>query len=333
MGLSYSVFSLTGGGTSTTGFYLNVGSSGNTTFTFDSPQPAGVYFISSKLQDASYDIYLATENGLPAGYTNGEILVATESFKHVVVYGSTQNDVLILESKPTVNALASGNIDGGVAPYALSAVPTDLESFDDTTTISGGNFATDVRVFFVNSSGVEIEAKSLVRVSSSELIATRPDSLVPQDAPYDIKVVNPGITLPSTNPNSGILFDFITVGTYPQWVTIGPVFWEKGSTTSLQLVAADVESSDIDYEIISGALFPGFSFDQETGTITGDDSALNTGDLAEFTVRATDTSGLVSSERAFSMYVNTVPVHSFFFEAFVDAGRKDTLLLFEHTIV
>lgn len=323
-----------GGGSSASGFYLNVGSSGNTTYTFEAAQPAGVYFLSSKLGDVTYDIYLISESQTLAGYTNSEILIATEAFKQIVVYGSTQADVLILESKPTVNTLTSGDVNGGAAAYLLSVTPLDLASTNDTATLTGGNMATNVEIYFVDINGTETSAKNIVRNSSEELIITRPDGLDPNNAPFDLKAINPGIPLPTTQPTAHILTDIITVGTYPDWVTIGPLFWEKDAgMTSLTITASDVENSDVDYQIVGGALFPGFSLDQETGVITGDASALNTGDLAEFTVRATDTAGLVSTDRAFSLYINTVPIHSFFFEAFVDAGRLETALLFEHTIV
>jgi hypothetical protein len=336
VGLSYSIFSFSsdGGGASTSGFYLNVGSSGNTTFTFESPQPAGVYFISSKLEDPDYDIYLISESSTAAGYTNGEILIATEAFKQIVVYGSTPNDVLILESKPTVNTLTSGDINGGAAAYLLSVTPLDLASTNDTATLTGGNLATNVEIYFVDVNGVETPAKNIVRNSSTELIITRPDGLDPNNAPFDLKAISPGIPLPTTQPTAHILADIITVGTYPEWVTVGPIFWEKeDGMTQLAIIASDVENTDVDYQIISGSLFPGFSLDPETGIITGDDTALNTGDLCQFTVRATDTAGLVSTDRNFSLYVNAVPIHSFFFEAFVDAGRQETAFLFEHTIV
>jgi hypothetical protein len=322
-----------GGESSASGFYLNVGSSGNTTYTFDTAQPAGVYFLSSKLGDISYDIYLVSETQTSAGYTNSEILVATAAFGQIVVYGSTQDDVLILESKPTINTIASGDVNGGAAAYLTSITPTDLESFNDTATLTGGNMATDVEVFFVGTNSIEVPAKNIVRNSSAELIITRPDSLLPDNAPYDVKAINPGIIIPVTQPTAHILFDAITVGTYPDWVTVGPIFWEKTKgMTSLDIVASDSESSSISYQIVSGSLFPGFTLDSETGTIAGNDSALNVGDEAEFTVRATDTSGLISSDRNFSLYIDRFPIHSFFLESFVDAGRLETALLFEHAL-
>ena len=43
------------GGSSSTGFNLDVGASGNTTFYFDSAQPAGGYSITSQLADSSIE--------------------------------------------------------------------------------------------------------------------------------------------------------------------------------------------------------------------------------------------------------------------------------------
>lgn len=322
------------GGGSGNGFYLNVGSSGNTTYTFDDPQPPGVYFLSSKLGDTTYDIYLSSESASPAGYTNSEILVATDSFNKVVVYGATPNDVLILESKTTVNTNTSGDVDGGVAPYLTSITPSELESFDDTATLSGGNLATDVEIYFTGINSVDLLAKSIVRNSAQELIITRPDNLLPDFAPYDVRAINPGVPLSSAFPEQHILFDAITAGTYPQWISTSPIFWEQGVTTAITLVAQDIEQSDVDYQIVSGSLWAGFVLNEETGVITGDDSALQTSDSMTFTVRATDSSGLVVSDKEFVVYLNSVPISSLSFDPFVDAsnGTFDALLFGNYSV-
>jgi len=308
------------------GFYLNVGSSGNTTYAFNDPQPPGVYFISSKLGDTTYDIYLSSESASFAGYADSEILVATDSFNKVVVYGATPNDVIILESKTTVNTNTSGDVDGGASPYLLSINPSDLESINDTTTVSGGNLATSVEIYFIGTNAVELSAKSIVRNSSQELIVTRPDNLIPDHAPYDVKAINPGVPLSSIFPEQHILFDAITAGAYPQWVTKSPLFWEQGETVSLPLVAQDAELSNISYTVIQGTLLSGMSLDANTGQITVlNDSIYNTGDSASIVVRATDSGGN-TADRSFDIYINSVPIYSFYFDPFVSAGQLERIL-------
>lgn len=329
-GLTWSkVAASTGGGG--TGFFLYTGTSGFTNFTLVSPQPAGVYFISSELNDTTYDVYAIASNGDLVGYTTTDRLIATGEFVKVVVIGGTSADTLTFDTKSTAFTTSKTDINDGAPAFITSVSVTDLESFDDTTVITGGNFATDVEVYFVGTDAVDRAAKSVVRSSSSSLIATRPDVMPPSAAPYDVKIINPGIPLPTQAPTQHILPDAITAGTTPSWVTTSPLFWEQGETTSLTLVAADTEASDIDYAIIAGSLWPGFTLDPETGVITGDDSALSTGDLMNFTVRATDTAGL-TTDRTFDVYLNSVPVFSFYFDPFVTAGGLEKTLLFDMNI-
>lgn len=320
-----------GGGGGINGFYLAV-TPGNTTYSFEAPNPAGIYYLNTELNDTTYDIYAVAPNGALAGYTNSGRLTATLEFETVVVYGVTSPDVLRFETRATVFGSGNGNVNNGASPFITNATPTLLESTDDTTTITGGNFATNVQVHFIGTDAVARPAKSVVRSSSTQLIATRPDNMPPTANPYDVRVTNPGIPLPSTAPNQHILADVISAGTGPSWVTTSPLFWEQGETANLTLVAQDTEASDIDYSIVGGALWAGFSLDSETGVITGDDSALNSGDLMSFTVRATDTAGN-TSDRSFEVYLNSYPVYSFYFDPFVNAGALEKVLLFDMNIV
>lgn len=309
------------------GFYLYTGATGYTNFTLVSPQPAGAYFITSELSDTTYDIYAISSAGNTVGYTTTDRLVTTAEAVKIVVIGGTVADTLKFETKTTTFSVSSSDINDGAPAFITSVSVEELESFDDTTVITGGNFATDVEVYFVGTNAVDLAAKNLVRTSSSELIATRPDNLIPDHSPYDVKIINPGIQLPTQAPTQHILPDAITAGTYPTWVTTSPFFWEQGTTTNFTLIAGDVETSDIDYSIISGSLWAGFTLDGETGVITGDDSALATGDLMTFTVRAVDTAGN-TNDRTFDVYLNSVPVYSFYFDPFVNAGGlKDIFLL------
>lgn len=323
-----------GGGSN--GFYLYMGTNGNTNFELVSEQKAGIYYITTFKKDVTYDVYAIAQNGALVGYTNTDRLIASDKFVKVVVIGGVSDDVLYFDTRDTAFTTSKTNINAGGPAFITAVSVQDLESFNDSTVIAGGNFATDVEVYFVGTNAIDYQAKSVVRNSSTELIAVRPDNLVPDYAPYDVKIINPGIPIPSTSPTQHILYDAITAGKYPLWVTTSPLFWNRGTTTSLTLVAADAENSDIDYQIVGGNLWSGFSLDQETGIITGNDSSLQPGDSMTITVRATDTAGnvgstnqntLVTYEKSFVIYADRVPTYSFYFDPFVTAGGIERTLL------
>lgn len=330
------VSAATSSGGGSNGFYLYMGTNGNTNFELVSTQKAGIYYITTFEKDVTYDIYAISPTGDLAGYTNTDRLITTSEFSKVVVIGGTTDDVLYFDTRDTAFTTSKTDINDGGPAFITATSVQELESFNDSTVITGGNFATDVEVYFVGINSTDYQAKSVVRNSSTELIAVRPDNLVPDYAPYDIKIINPGIPIPSTLPTQHILSNAITAGTYPLWVTTSPLFWERGETTNLTLVAADVENSDIDYELVGGTLWNGFSLNQETGVITGNDSALQPGDMMTITVRATDTAGnvgssnsntLVAYEKSFVIYADQVPVSSFYFDPFASAGNLERVLL------
>lgn len=308
-------------------FYLNVGSSGNTTYVFEEIQQAGAYSITSELQDSSYDIYAIADDSSLAGFTNQDTLVALKDFSKIVVYGATLNDLIVFTFESVaVSTETSGDVNGGAAGYLTSISPSALPNIDDSATITGGNLATDVEIYFIAQDNSETPAKSVVRNNSSELVVTRPDTLDPDKSPYSIKAINPGVPLPSTQPNAHILTNALTVGTYPSVLTPSPLFWEKGETTQIQINVSDEENSNITYQIIDGALLSGLTLDSSTGIITGLDSSLNPEDFSTFTVRATDEGGLIIEKR-FEIYVNRIPIYSWYFDAFVTAGKLEKILL------
>jgi hypothetical protein len=189
------------GGGGGNGFTLLVGSSGNTTFTFDTDQPAGPYVINSKLSDTVFDVYLFTSADASAGYTSTSGLTATDPFNVVVIYGAIANDVLTFENKASTAPQTTGDIDGSIPPFLTSATPTTLDSVDDTTTVAGGNFKSDVEISFTGQNDVAVAAKSVVRSSATELIVTRPDSFPGAQQPFTLTATNPGITNPTSSVN------------------------------------------------------------------------------------------------------------------------------------
>lgn len=285
------------GGAASSGFNLDIGSSGNTTFVFSEAQPAGGYSITSQLTDATIEFYAIAEDGSLAGYTNTKALTATQDFTKMVVYGASNNDLITFEFKPTTLPTGDGDQDSGAAPYITSISDADLANIDDTTIITGGNFATDVVVTFTGTDTIIRNAKSVVRTSSTQLIVTRPDEMLEDNAPYTITVSNPGIpqSVHKTFTAS------VTAGTDPIWVTsagsIGNFLSDK--SMSVQLSANDSESG-LSYTLSSGLLPNGLSINTQTGELSG---APTTSGTFNFEVSAEDSGGNIST-REFSITIS-----------------------------
>ena len=270
-----------------------------TTATFTKEYFAGAYTINSALSDSTYDIYVYDTDGNLAGYTKSPSLSATGNFNKIVVVGGSTGDLLSFSYKTTFTATnTTSQVTAGA--FITSVTPTALNSIDDTTTVVGGNFASNVAVYFVGSDNIEIPAKSIVRTSSSELIIARPDTFSTQLGTYKVVVENPGITRP-TGSSLHILNNAITAGTTPNWTT-GTTLPEiaKNIAYTETLVATDSEGTDIDYSIVSGTLPDGITLNDETGVLSGTytGSDFNTTDLV---IRAVDTGGN-TVDRTFTIF-------------------------------
>jgi hypothetical protein len=304
MGISFTDF--TGGSSKSNDFAVNTGVSGNNVFTLDRTYDTGSYAITIASQDGSFDIYAVGTDGSYVGYTNSNEINISDKFNKLVILGLPNNDQVFFEYRGKVNVpLASGSVPAAGA-YVSSVSVSSLEDIDDTTTITGGNFANDVEVYFVGQSNTETAAKNIVVTSVNQLIVTRPDSFDPNDSPYTIKVVNPGIPTPDGS-NLFRLSNSVTAGTIPSWTTGSTVYYQLSASTSIDLVAADTEISDIDYSIVSGTLPSGLSLDTETGAISGTFSgSANDGDFTDITLRATDTGGNFV-DKTISFIANAAP--------------------------
>jgi hypothetical protein len=270
-----------------------------TTSTFTKEYFAGAYTINSALVDSTYDIYVYDTAGTQVGYTKSPSLSATGNFNKIVVVGGSTGDLLSFSYKTTFTATnTTSQLTAGA--FITSVTPTALNTIGDTTTVVGGNFASNVAVYFVGSDNIEIPAKSIVRTSSSELIITRPDVFSTQLGTYKVVVENPGITRP-TGSSLHILNNAISPGTTPNWTTpttlpeIG-----KNIAYNTTLVATDSEGTDIDYSIVSGTLPAGITLNNETGLLSGTYTGadFNTNNIV---VRAVDTGGN-TVDRTFTIF-------------------------------
>jgi len=257
-----------------------------TTATFTKEYFSGAYTIASALLDSTYDIYVYNTSGQQVGYTKSPSLNATGNFNKIVIMGGTSGDLLSFSYKTTFTAnVTSNQVTAG--PFVTSLTPATLADIDDTTTITGGNFASDVEVVLIGSDNTERSPKSLVRNSSTSLTLTRPNSLPTAYEPYSVKATNPGITSP-TGSNLHILSNAIDAGSAPVWTTAGALTsFKKGTSYTYNLSASDADAG-ITYAIASGALPTGLSLNTSTGVISGTPT-VNTGTPYSFVVAATDT--------------------------------------------
>jgi hypothetical protein len=306
MPINFSSLGGSSGGGVSGDFVINTGDYSSDTAELSRDYEAGAYGILVSPTDATLDIYLVASDGSFAGYSNIGSITATAPFDKVVVLGSTSNTSLSFsfngESQiPT----AKGQLVGAGAVVG-SVVTSSLPNADDSTVVNGGNFAADVEVTFIDQSAVETSAKTIVRSSSTQLIVTRPDTFSPENSPYTLKVVNPGIPEPSgTDPH--LLSNSVTAGTNPVWTTGTTIVYLIGAETSHTLLATDTESSDIDYSIVSGTLPAGISLDGETGVISGTASGTPAdGDVTSVTIRAIDAGGNFL-DKAFDFTANLAP--------------------------
>lgn len=305
MGISFTDF--TGGSSKANDFTISVGSSGNNVFPLDRTYDPGSYSITNISGDTTFDIYAVAADGSYCGYTNTSSLDITDKFNKLVILGLPNNDQLFFNYRGKINAPATAGSVTTAGAYVSSVSVSSLEDIDDTTTITGGNFANDVEVYFIGQSNTETAAKNIVVTSVNQLIVTRPDSFDPADSPYTIKVVNPGVPTPDGS-NLFKLNNSITAGTIPAWNTGNTVFYSTSQPTSIQLSAEDVENSEITYSLMSGVLPQGLSLDSNTGVVSGSFSGLSAeGDSTSLTFRATDAGGNYI-EKTISFVANDSPV-------------------------
>lgn len=307
MGISFSNFSGNTSGNFSNGFSLIVDNISNPTYSFEDPQPAGSYVIESQLGDSSFDIYAINSLRETVGYASGPSLVATTEFDTIVLYGAQNGDILSFAYKPGFSPTTSGNLDQGAAPFVTSAATPTLPNIDDTTIITGGNFATNVIVKFVGQDNVERSAKNVVRSSSTELIVTRPDSLPTDQEPYSIVITNPGTNNPvSTSVN--ILSNYIDAGSGITWASSVNQYYIPLSESGISLNATDGDGSSVNFSIVSGTLPEGYSLNASTGAIAGTHSGAEIeGDSSQVVVRATDAGGNFT-DRGINFIAHSLPM-------------------------
>ena len=133
-------FSSLSGGTS---FTILASSGGTKTATLDKSYPAGTYLIESMANDANLEIYLGAADGTQVGYSlsGAKTITASSSFLYVTTVNADSNDLITFTLKPT--STLTTKTDAVWAPPTITDItPSGLPNVDNTTTITGTNFAT-----------------------------------------------------------------------------------------------------------------------------------------------------------------------------------------------
>jgi hypothetical protein len=270
-------------------FTVVTSTGGSKTAEFTTAFPAGVYTIYSIAGDNDLEIYLGAEDGSNVGYsTNGnKAIVASAPFKYVTTANANSFDAIVFELYQVSSEAATLNTktDAFWAPPVISDVtPSSLYNKNATTVITGSNFASNAGVQFRKSDDATlVSAKSVTRTSATSITATRPDSFLTTDAPYDVIVTNPTAGLSFISSNA------VTAGSAPSWTTSAtlPAF-QKTVAYSQSVVATDIDvSPTITYSVNSSTLPAGITF--SAGTFSGTPTA-NSGSYSA-SIRATDLGG------------------------------------------
>jgi hypothetical protein len=285
-------------------FDINTGSNAYSKFTLTETFPAGSYVVKSLNSDTTYDVYLIGTDASYAGSVSAiaasSSITATKDFNAVVVYGTLPNDTFSFTFKNIYTSVADSTADIAVAPVVLSHTPSFMANNNDTITVTGRNFASDVEITFIGTDSTSRSAKSIVRSSSTSLLVTRPDAFPQSASPYTIQAVNPGIPSPVSS-NLYKLTNSVTAGVAPVWVTGSTLpAYTKTVAYSQAILATDADGgSSVTYSIVSNTLPSGLSFNTSTATISGTATA-NSLTPYGITVRATDAGGNFV-DRAFSI--------------------------------
>lgn len=273
-------------GSSSTGFSIDTGDGTKTSVILGKIYPAGGYQITSVNGDSTLFVFFGAADGSPAGGTAGKSIIATKEFDRITVIGAEAADLVTFEFKDTAILDSTEPGESYTGAVVSSFSPTQVSNIDDSIVINGINLGINVTVSFTGTDGVSRPAKSITRIDSSQIIATRPDIMPGSYDPYKITVQNPGISPAiSTNQATQPLY----AGLAPVWQTSSnlPLF-SKDEAYSVQIVATDPDATTISYELVSGSLPEGLTYSPSTSTISGIPLVSVS---SSFTLRATEQSG------------------------------------------
>ena len=198
------------------------------------------------------------------------------------------------------------------SPPVITGFSGVINSNTDTTiTVNGSNFKSGSIISIEGAAVSGSRTLTTSFVGASQLTATTNAAAVnfTGAAAFDIKVTNP-------SGLSALLSPAGTVDRDPVWSTaagnLGTIF-DSARTRSFTVAASDPDGQTVTYSVISGALPTGMSLNTSTGVISGTANAVGSDTTFTFGIRASSTSGgLTSSEdRSFNIIVRAPVVVSF----------------------
>jgi len=167
-----------------------------TSTTLNKNYPIGNYSISSLSLDTSIDVYAYNSGGTLVGSSTALTFTATGEFNKLVIIGGNAGDVISFSYSQSGFVSTVLNDQTTAPATILSISKTFVDTPNDTISITGANFASNVAVFFKGTDGVERAADSVTRNSTSSLTVTTPDTFPSQHSPYSVIVENPGVARP-----------------------------------------------------------------------------------------------------------------------------------------
>ena len=190
----------------------------------------------------------------------------------------------------------------GSSPTMTSISPTTSIAAGTSIAITGTNFQSGATVTLIGTDSTNYNAQSVTLDSPTQITFTTPELPVSKE-PYDIKV-----TL--LNGGNATLDNILDAGGVPAWTTaaglLGTIV-DNVDATHFTLAATDPDSQVVTFSmdtanttILTSA---GLALNGTTGAITGDPTDQTTETTYNFDVIATDSTGVNTTSRSFSITV------------------------------
>ena len=195
------------------------------------------------------------------------------------------NQWVAIDTPPTVSSVNPTNFES-------SALPSNI-------VITGTNFRSAVTVKFVGSNGIETEAGSVTRNSSTQITAQVPNSLTSANEPFKVKVTNTSSSL------SGELANAFNIDAAPAFGvaagSLGTIVSGGSASGITSVTATDDEGDSITFSVTSGSVPSGITFNSN-GTFSGNAGGVSSSTTSTFVVTASD--GTNTSTRQYTITVN-----------------------------
>ena len=187
----------------------------------------------------------------------------------------------------------------GSVPTITSVTPTTSIAAGTSITVAGINFQTGTTVKLIGTNGSQYNAQSVTFVSSTEIQFSTPELPVAYE-PYDVQL---------TLPNGGVAIstNILDAGGVPAWTTTAGLLGtisDIQTGTHFTLAATDPDGQVVTFAETTLVLTTaGLSLNSTTGAITGDPTDVGSTTTYNFDVAATDSTGLNTTSRSFSITV------------------------------